>query len=303
MSAQDVIKQLEQLHKKIIKDCSTLLNTGRDFIKQKYVDLSLLEPYSNILESLCADLNGKINLIKNQAFECDMRKNNYYDCVQDQPIKFIQKTETGLMSLKKFIDSDDESDLDEEKSKTLTNCVFKEIEIAKVYNLEIPRTNFPVVDTLTDIPQFIHYYKGDAKRKAGVYVCMSPNMFIQIPLPDTIDPTRFESKINTIRCKHETIDKCFEIRDRYSKRNGISIKECTFVHKGEKYSKVSSIYRCQDLSSFGNLSSLNKDLKNLSLRDVKTLMFYSLTDLLLVYMWCRSIKHDTLVFDNIDTFT
>jgi hypothetical protein len=42
MSAQDVIKQLEQLHKKIIKDCSTLLNTGRDFIKSKIKHLNVI---------------------------------------------------------------------------------------------------------------------------------------------------------------------------------------------------------------------------------------------------------------------
>jgi hypothetical protein len=282
----------------IITNCNVLVRNGNDIIKQKNVSSDIMTGYSSAIERLYSHLSTINNTLKQHTFDCDFKLNTIQNTIQDSKkslFKFIEKSDTGLMVIKDY--ADDDEILEEEKKTTSKTLILNSL-----YDVSIPTTKFTSIESIDKIPQCFYFLKGDSNRKAGVYMCISPNTYIRVPFPDTKYCTDPNTKTNCIRCKHITKENCNEIRKNYIKRGGV-VNACTFVHKNEKYSKIVNNYRCQDNPSFGNFKTLAEDMKNIRLKDIKTIMMYAMSDLLLVYMWFMSVPHDTLVFDNIDTFT
>jgi hypothetical protein len=163
--------------------------------------------------------------------------------------------------------------------------------------------NIPVVDTLEEIPPMFCWWAGDSKHKAGIYICLAPNFYLEVPFPNLICKNSKNFKHKSIPCKYKTNKNCYEKQLEFSKIYKTEIRQCNFVHIGEQYIKIGSDYRCPNLPSFGNFETLSEDLNTISLSDIKIILMNSSSDLLLIYLWyANHLNLGEIVFNDLDVF-
>jgi len=273
----------------INKELNNIVNTSKSIIVNGSTS-EILE-MSNFLEKLKISMKFYDTLIKNLAFELAV------DIVEEDEFHFIEKTNTGIMVTKLFepVNLNEKKETEKEKEKEIEIEVPRKIIIKKLYDIDIPKTSFTVSKKLNTLSPVITYYEGDCKNKAGLYACIGEKIIVKVPLSSTSDIT---NRLYNIRCRNETRVEC----DNIHKKNS-DARICSFIHKGEKYIKMPSTMKCQGMPSFGKLDTLERDIKNIDIRDIKTIIFYAISDLLLIHIWASNTPHNSIIFDNIDVFT
>ena len=162
--------------------------------------------------------------------------------------------------------------------------------------------DIPIVKNIKDIPPMFHWYEGDTIYKRGIYVCMVPGFYTRVPFPNTISSTSQNFKINSIPCKYTSKLACTEIKKRMSDLYRSEIRECSYLHSGEKFIKMGTSYRC-NIESFGNHDTLDSDMNFITINDIKRILMYSLSDSLLCCIWYQNkFKNGDLILSNIEVF-
>ena len=158
--------------------------------------------------------------------------------------------------------------------------------------------NIPIIKDLKSIPPMFHWYNGDNFNKKGIYVCMSEGFYCRVPFPNLMSSTDHNFKVNSVPCKYETKEKCNIQKKKISEIYNSEVRECFYVHKKEKFTKIGSFYRC-NIESFGNYESLNNDLNYINTVDIKRILMHSLSDSLLTILWYQNkFKNGNLILNN-----
>jgi len=170
----------------------------------------------------------------------------------------------------------------------------------KLFNQTI---KIPFVNSLKEIPPIFHWWNGDASHKSGIYICLSPNFYLEVPFPDLICKNSDAFKHKSIPCKYKTTQLCYEKQIDFSKIYKTEIRQCNFVHIGEQFIKIGSDFRCPNLPSFGAYDTLTEDLNSVTLPDIKTILMNSSSDLLLIYLWYSQHQNlGEIIFTDLDIF-
>jgi hypothetical protein len=179
--------------------------------------------------------------------------------------------------------------------------------LSNIYNTNIGfKFQVPIINKLNEMPSVFYWYNGDDTNPAGIYTCISRGFYVRVPFPNVVDSTKNCNKIGSIRCKNETYEECYNIRKELSIRYGSDIRECTFAHTGDKYIKIGTTFRCPHMPRFGNHGYLENDIKTVTDSDIKTILMYSLSDILLTSLWFQRQKKDNsnessnITFNNIE---
>lgn len=161
--------------------------------------------------------------------------------------------------------------------------------------------NLPIVKNLKDMAPVFNWYNGDNFYKKGIYICLTPGFYSKVPFPNLFSTSHPNFKNNSIPCKFETLEACIAHKKKISEIYNSDLRDCKYVHKKEKFSKIGSFYRCSR-ESFGNHESLNTDLNFINVTDIKRILMYSLSDSLLSILWYQNkFKNGDLILNNIDT--
>jgi len=258
------------------------------------------------LVSMHALLSKSMSVAKALLIECeivdDERCPDAYEetiprSVAVRHMDFVDKDSDGFMVVKKvsYKDVCTHEDVVEKEQKSIYINSIDSIDVAPIL--------FNSVSGLCDIAPIMSYYEGDSKRPPGIYTSIKNNVYVRVHLPDSIDNTREMYRKKVIRCNHKTIENCEAARKKYMLKSGKEIKECMFVHIGEKYNKIVSNNRCQDIPRFGRIDTLKTDMDYVSFKDIKLIMHYALSDMLLVYMWFESQVKNQVVIDDADVYS
>lgn len=192
-------------------------------------------------------------------------------------------------------------------SKTSVDYRYKPISyktLKEINNIDVGfDVKIPIINKLTDIPSSFYWYSGDETNSAGIYTCITTGFYIKVPLPDVIDSTNTRNKTGSVKCKHNTLDACHNSRYDLSKKYNSELRECGFAHTGDSYIKIGTYFRCPCIPRFGKHIFLKNDLNNVPDTDIKTILMYSLSDILLTLLWFQRQHIDgkqNIVFNNID---
>lgn len=302
-----------------------ILKNGRRIYKEtdqeNYIESAQkLESYSTYLNQMNEKLESILELTNKYSREClakatEMREyvdiNNRYS---DDPSKMI----IAHRELFKGMSWGDISDIEYEKE-----CVLKNIsqmvkkpknpddykhnpimykDISTIYGKDLGfNFKIPIINKLNEMPSSLYWYEGDQKNPKGIYTCLSRKFYVQVPFPNVIDGTKDFNRTCSIKCKYNTAEECLNVRDDFANKYKSELRNCNFAHSGDKYIKIGTSFRCPNIPRFGNHSSLNYDLKNLPDCDIKMLLMYSLSDVLLGSLWFQNQKDISMVLTNIDT--
>jgi hypothetical protein len=154
--------------------------------------------------------------------------------------------------------------------------------------LALPNLTFQLENKVPS-PCFTYVETG---LKKGIYISPVKNLYVKVDIAK-IEYMKDTSKfVNTVACRYRTRENCEKhIGERY----------CTFVHEGERYSRIGNVTRCPSLPRFGNKQQLAKDILTITPEDVNCLLMHSVSDLFLVALWHQhNFPDKVMVFDNID---
>jgi hypothetical protein len=185
-----------------------------------------------------------------------------------------------------------------------TDYKYTPITYKKLSNIDNVGLDFdlkiPIIDRLEEIPPSMYWFNGDSTYEKGIYTAISKKICIQIPLPNVVDGTKDFNRSCSVKCKNNSKEECYKIRKDLSNMYNSEIRNCNYAHTGEKYSKIGTAFRCPNTPRFGNHNYLNHDLDNTSENDIKILLMYSLSDILLSSMWFQKKKKKKLILNNIN---
>ena len=188
------------------------------------------------------------------------------------------------------------------RNKVIESTETKTINLLESTNISPNNLNLPVIKNLKDMQPIFHWYNGDNFYKKGIYICLSPGFYSRVPFPNLFSALHPNFKNNSIPCKFETIEACTNHKKKISEIYNSDLRECTYVHKKEKFAKIGSFYRC-NRESFGNHESLAIDMDFVNVSDIKRILMYSLSDSLLSVLWYQNkFKDGNLFLNHIDTF-
>ena len=172
-----------------------------------------------------------------------------------------------------------------QKTKTFETKIVKNIEDVSLQGNEL---NLPVVKKITDIPPMFYWYEGDNIYKKGVYVSICEGFYVKAAFPNVLTPGDTNNRLYSLKCKYENKQICEINKKKISQIHGSDIRECFYVHKKEKFNKISNQFRCY-IEGLGNYNNLNKDL-NLS------------DDLLMMIWYQNKFNNGNLILTNLDVF-
>lgn len=129
------------------------------------------------------------------------------------------------------------------------------------------------IHSLSELPEAIHYFSGDATNPEGMYVRLHNNVVARIPFPEIQDRWEFDKR-KTIRCKYGSEAACEKIKKKFD-----SNRACNYAHSGETLTKVATQARCPSVPNFGNPETLTMDITNVSTDDIQMLLLYGLSDI------------------------
>lgn len=279
-----------------------------------------LETYSTYLEQMNAKLETILDLTYKYARECITKATeirqfiDINDRYKDDPSKmFLAHKE--MYSGMSWADL---TDIEDEKERILKNVaeivktpnlksefvqtpiIYKDL--SKIYGNDIGfNCKIPIINKLNEMPSALYWYDGDQQNPKGVYTCLSRKFYVQVPFPNVIDGTKDFNRTCSIKCKYNTNEECLIVRSDLAKKYESTIRECKFAHVGDKYIKIGTTFRCPNIPRFGNHAFLKDDIENLPDCDIKMLLMYSLSDILLSSLWFQKQKNTNIVFTNIDT--
>jgi hypothetical protein len=277
-----------------------------------------LESYSTYLHEMNYKLYHILEISDKYADECFNKATEIREYVhlhdkyknEEYPVFSVHKTMFKNSKWCDIMDDDDKINNILSNVKDITDqnkdlCTEKQTIYKNIKDLYTHKINFdwniPIINRLSEIPQSLYWYKGDKNNDEGIYTCLSDGFCVQIPFPNTVDGTKDFNRICSIKCKYKTIDECLKIRQELSNKFNSDVRICNFAHTGEKYTKIGTSFRCPNIPRFGNHTFLNEDLNTLPDYDMKMMLMYSLSDVLLGSMWFQQQKRKKITLTNIDT--
>jgi hypothetical protein len=276
-----------------------------------------LESYSTYLGQMNDKLEHILKISDKYANECFTKATeirefvNLHDKYKDDEFPLFSVNR----ELYKNLDWGHEMEMEDKKNEILDNIKnitekkniheYKPIMYKNVKDLYSTKIDFdwkiPIINRLNEMTPSLYWYNGDKNNPKGVYTCLSNGFNVQVPFPNTIDGTKDFNRVCSIKCKYNTTVDCLKVRQDLSNKFNSDIRPCNFAHAGEKYSKLGTSFRCPNIPRFGNHMFLNNDLNKLPDYDMKMMLMYSLSDVLLSSMWFQKHKIKKLLLTNIDT--
>lgn len=259
---------------------------------------AIVEKHKNIVEN-----------IEELLYEC---RNRHAEILELNSLK--KKGETSFCFVfqgkNKVMAWGDMHDIELKREKLLDNADFiaenfnkLNVETKEITTLDKLSLKAPIamqkITNLSSLPCALHWYIGDSINKEGVYIRLHNNMIVRVPMPDLIDGTKNYTRDKTIKCKYETLGKCYEVRKQLSQKYEAPIRECLFAHLGDSFVKVGSSFRCPANPRFGDHRHLETDMENMTVEDIKPILMYSLSDVLLTYIW-KEKNADNIILNDIN---
>jgi hypothetical protein len=302
-----------------------ILKKGRHIYNEAETNPSIniaqkLESYSTYLGQMNDKLESILDLTDKYAHECintatDIRKNiDINDRYKDDPSRmFLAHKELYKgMSWADITEIEEEKEIvidtiDEMVKKPDNNHDFKHTSImykdlSTIYGVNLGfECSIPIINKLNEMPSAMYWYEGDKKNPQGVYTCLSRKFYTQVPLPNVIDGTKDFNRTRSIKCKYNTLAECMVVSQDLASKYSSDVRECKFAHLGDKYFKIGSAFRCPNMPRFGNHAFLESDLENLPDYDIKMMLMYSLSDMLLGSLWFQKQNNNNMILTNIDT--
>jgi hypothetical protein len=243
-----------------------------------------------VIQPLLKNINSKLN--------------KYIECLA--PYIEEQENPSIISEYKdKFKDSMNKHILmhkDKKGKHTKPTTLYKAIQQIDEKDISPNQINIPIIHNLCDMTPMFYWYDGDYYHKQGIYTCIADGFYIKVPFPSTISTSDKNFKMNSIPCKYETKEFCLKNKKYISEIYKTDVRECSYVHKKEKFEKIGSIYKCS-IENFGNYDRLINDLNYIGMPDIKRLLMYSLSDILLASIWYQNQFNDgELVISNLDIF-
>ena len=302
---------MEQASQTILAAFNQVLKHGRGLLtmsQETSKDADALQDFASKLSLMNDKVNEVLTLANNLSSECneksfEIRESN--GTVETDDFKFVYR---GAKSLN-WCDMEDmeekrENLVDEINKKTKEldeKNALKFKDLTEIDNVKIHRLRVPVVSRLDMIPSCMHWYNGDKHVPKGLYLSPYPNMYIRVPFMNVIDGTKDFNRIGSVKCKNGSKETCRTHRKHLAEKFNSQFRECTYAHVGDKYRKIGMNYRSPGMPSFGNFRSLLTDTEKISYKDIKIMMMYALSDLLLCSMWCSANKiKNPVVFHDIE---
>jgi len=159
----------------------------------------------------------------------------------------------------------------------------------------------PFYATIATSPQSIpecFMWLSDATHKEGLYMSPVKNVYVRVRLAELCylkDPKPHYPVIKSIKCRYGTLENC--------RQHTFPERTCSFVHKGEEFTRIGSASRCTTVPRFGNKEYIANDIHSLTLSDINTLLMHSVADLFLVTLWYRAnYTSKVFFFEDIDKF-
>lgn len=147
--------------------------------------------------------------------------------------------------------------------------------------------SIPIAETLSDIEPSLYWFIGDDHHPSGIYMNLCKH-YVQIPFPNTIDGTQNTSRNSTIKCKYTTLNDCYANREALANRFHSEVRACNFAHVGDQYVKIGTSCRCPGAPGLGSHATLNEDMQKANFDDIKMLLMYSTSDILLSSIWLQN---------------
>jgi hypothetical protein len=297
--------------------CKEILCKGKvlyDSANKSSQYINEMESYISYMDQAKDKLYEMSNLINDFSNET-LEKTNELKKINELKNKYKSDPYPILSIYKELYKTESWYDvtIKEEKANNIYNKVdsfinreykYNPINYKKISNIDNVNLDFdlkiPIVNRLEEIPPSMYWFNGDSTHKKGIYTSISKKICIQIPLPNVVDGTKDFNRSCSIKCKNNTIEECYKIRKDLSSMYNSEIRNCNYAHNGEKYSKIGTTFRCPNTPRFGNHTYLNDDLNNTSENDIKILLMYSLSDILLSSMWFQKKKKKKLILNNIN---
>lgn len=263
-----------------------------------------LESFSLYLNEMNDTLSMILDLTNKYATECldksteirkEIENNNSYSNDTSHMFLAHQEKYQGL-SWADMSEKEDEIEHTLNQIKKITQktpekknyehnlITYKTIDSVHNVNIGFPY-KIPIINKLSEIPSAFYWFNGDDKHQEGIYTSLSNGFYIKVPFPNIIDATNSYNRTGSIKCKYKTYEDCLKIRTDLSDKYKSDIRECNFAHKNDKYVKIGTTFRCPSMPHFGSHASLSRDLDTIPTSDVKTMLMYSLSDMLISSLW------------------
>jgi hypothetical protein len=288
--ANNTLEKVDQIHNLILKN-NNHLYTYLEKIKkldEKFFSKPIIDNKQFVLSFD----------IDNDLYQKNFKEQFKHNLINDINVHKFQNT----IIKKKKIKNDLLAITGEENYNKSISYGNKTVTTVDKVDLKSNILNLPIIKNIKEIPPSFYWFEGNSNIKAGIYTCVTPGFFTKIPLPNVISTLNPDYKINSIPCKFETRELCKQNKIKKSEMYKSEIRECLYVHKKEKFSKIGSFYRC-NIESFGNYDSLEEDLNKVSLSDIKRILMHSLSDNLLSIIWYQNkFKDGDLVLTNIENY-
>jgi hypothetical protein len=258
----------------ILEGLTKILAMGRRTINER--DLTSLSHFHDEAVDLSDKVQEMATLLKNIANECNdtMFEIREQQVCDDTQFNFVYK-QKGKLMWGRVEELEVQPEHKEESHKQVT----------AVCGVRIPSIQLPVAAALDSIPQAMYWYGGNRRHEAGVYMRVAPNLVVKVPFPNTFDSAGELSRIGSIRCKYSDLVTCANMRQAIADKYRSTARKCTFAHTGMRYRKVGMNHRAQGMPWFGNHETFCNDVGSVALEDVKTILMYSMSDLLLCRVW------------------
>lgn len=274
--------------KKIMSDGTKLLHT--------------LKHYTRAIESVLIDCSDYVEEIQDDL------------STTPPPEDFVYPTKHGMLSyngrdyIDKFLNEKTTNDNNNEVKEASLNTSSQKLIIKptvhkKVFIKEVGYyMDMPVVDKFSEIPPMFYYYNNikDKINEPGVYCALLPGVIIKVPFPVIVDSTREYGRGRSIKCKYAKRATCDENRESMAKRYSSDVRKCNFAHEGENIVKIGYPSRCSTMPRFGNASTLTSDLNVVQVGDIKNILLYGLSDVMVSAIWFDHHKQRPGVYSRVD---
>jgi hypothetical protein len=317
----DDMKTLNDIYIKILKTGRNIYSKSDDSMTIKAAQR--LESYSLYLGRMNDKIENILDLTNKYAQEClnratEIRKhidiNQKYDGDPTQMFTAHREIYDGLSwadineieeSKEKIIDSVDAAVKTKTNWKDYIHTPITYKNLSNVYGKQIGFDwQIPIINKLNEMPSSLYWYGGDVTNPEGVYICLTRGFYIQVPFPNVIDATKDFNRTGSIKCKYNSARECMDVRGDLANKYNSSIRDCNFAHTGDKYIKIGTTFRCPHKPRFGNHHYLKEDIGNVPDSDIKSILMYALSDILLSSIWFQKQKKEdsktNMIMTNID---
>ena len=150
------------------------------------------------------------------------------------------------------------------------------------------------IDQMQNIPSALYYYNG-TEYPHGFYMRVGVAI-VQVPWAPIYHASPYPP---CARCKYQTKALCDEHRNKASTVYKVPQKKCYYAHQGDQLPRVVHQSRCPSLPNFGTAEPTYNKNHNLTINDIKSLLFHGVSDIACAALAIES-KKQSIVLINID---